>query len=370
MSPQVLALLGVAIGALLVGGSNFLLALRQETIEARAGAHIIREILEKASTEVNRLIGEKDSGLPDGPRWGPVGSLPDSRAWDLYRSAVSARLPLVTLQQVDKAMRRLDALDAAATRALELADRLEARIWDAAMKDDKIAVEKLTQQKRPEILTSPAAMALEPAANDFKVAHDALLKVAPLRPVKRRTIAAAVGPWSRWHWRPLMVCLVVAIAIPLVVVGATPRSKTTTEIQDMLATHLKGAALSACEPVKDHEDRFSCVAVEKADGPGCPVSIASTASHQLLASTTATPVEVDPACETVTRALQYSADRQHETDCVAFFESAVSEVPSASEQKQPGFLARLKAKLSKGIVPPVEEMPPVIVPNTAFMVGC
>jgi hypothetical protein len=370
VSPQVLALLGIAIGALLVGGSNFLLALRQETIEARAGAHIIREILEKASTEVNRLIGEKDSELPDGPRWGPVGSLPDSRAWDLYRSAVSARLPLVTLQQVDKAMRRLDALDAAATRALELADRLEAYIWDAAMKDDKIAVEKLTQQKRPEILTSPAAMALEPAANDFKVAYDALLKVAPIRPVKRRTIGALIVPWSRWHWRPLMVCLVVTmIAIPLVVVGVTPRSETT-EIQDILATHLKSSALTACEPVKDHEDRFSCVAVEKADGPGCPVSIASTASHQLLASITATPAEVDPACETVTRALQYSADRQHDSDCIAFFESAVSEAPSASEQKKAGFLARLKAKLSKGIVPPVEEMPPVIVPDTAFMVGC
>lgn len=369
MSPQALALVGIAIGALLAGGGSLLLAWRQETIEARAGVHIIRKILEEALTEVNRLIRERDSGLSGGPRWGPVGSLPDSRAWDLYRSAVSARLPLVTLQRVDKAMRHLDALDAAATRAVELADQLEARIWDAAMKDDKDAVEKLTQQKRPEILTSPATMALEPAAKDFEVAYDTLLKVAPIRPDKRRAIGTLV-PWSRWHWRPLAVCILAsAIAITIAVVGVTPRSETA-EIQNVLAAHLKDAAVTACEPVKDYEDRFSCVVVEKADGPGCPVGTASAASRQVLASVTSAPAEVDAACGAVTRALQYSADRQHDTDCIAFFESAVSELPSASEQKKPGFLARLKAKLSHGVTTTPLEAPPVIVPNTAFVAGC
>lgn len=74
MSAEALALLGVAVGALLAGAGDLLLAWRKETIEARAGVHIIRNLLEEAKTEVARLTADEQ------PRW-KADKLPDSRAW-------------------------------------------------------------------------------------------------------------------------------------------------------------------------------------------------------------------------------------------------------------------------------------------------
>ncbi len=368
MSSQALALLGIAIAALLAGCSNLLLTWRRESIQARGGVHIILGILKEARDEVGRLIGEQQSGSSDGPRWKPGGSLPDSQDWDLYRSAISARLPLATLGKVDKAMRRLDALNAAAARAFERAEQLEVRVWDAAMKDDVDTVRRLTEAKGPETLTGPAAAALGAAARDFEQAYDALHKVAPIRAENERHTAGTLLAWSRWQWRPLVVCaLAAAIVVAISAVGVTPRSEAS-EVQDILAAHLKGEALTACEPVKEREDRFSCVVVEKPDAPACPLGTAATAPRRLLASIATAPA-AGATCDAVTLALKYSADRQHDSDCIAFFESAVAEIPSASEQRRPGFLARLKAKLNNDTAA-TEDMPAVIAPGTAFVSGC
>jgi hypothetical protein len=373
VSPQALALLGIAIAALLAGGSNLLLAWRRESIQARGGVHIILGILNEARDEVNRLIGEQQSQSSDGPRWRPEGSLPDSQDWDLYRSAVSPRLPLATLRKVDKAMRRLDALNAAAARAFKRAEQFEVRIWDAAMKDDTATVRRLTEAKSPEILTDPAAATLGAAARDLEEAYDALHKVAPIRAEnERRTAVHTLRMWSRWQWRPLVVCVLAVAAVAVIAhVGVTPRSESS-EVQDILAAHLEGEALTACEQIKDREDRFSCVVVETPDAPACPLGTAATAPRRLFAGIATAPAAgfADATCDAVTLALKYSADRQHDTDCIAFFESAVSRVPSKREQKKPGFLARLKSKLSESAADPSEDVPPVIAPDTAFVSGC
>lgn len=372
MSPQALALLGIAIAALLAGGSNLLLAWRRESIQARGGVHIILGILKEARDEVNRLIGEQQSQSSDGPRWRPGGSLPDSQDWDLYRSAVSARLPLATLRKVDKAMRRLDAINAAAARAFERAEQFEVRIWDAAMKDDTATVRRLTEAKSPEILTDPAAAALGAAARDFEEAYDALHKFVPIHAENERRAVHTLLMWTRWQWRPLVVCvLAVAAVVVIAHVGVTPRSESS-EVQDILAAHLEGETLTACEQIKDREDRFSCVVVETPDTPACPLGTATTTPRRLFASIATAPAAgvAGATCDAVALALKYSADRQHDTDCIAFFELAVSKVPSKREQKRPGFLASLKAKLSESAAGPSEDVPPVIAPDTAFVSGC
>jgi hypothetical protein len=362
MSAQTFALLGVVVGALLAGGGDLLLAWRRETIEARAGVHVIRSILEDARDEIGRLMGKKD------PRWNPE-RLPDSRAWDVYRSAVSARLPLPILQKIDKAMRRLDSLNAAAARAYARADQLEGHVWQAAEKDDKETVEKLIKQRSPARLTDSAKQALPSAKADVEAAFDALRRYAPVRAAKQRGWFGSLIPWSRWHWRSLAVAASVLLIGSVAIGIATSSNSETAEVEDALAAHLHDPEMTACEPVEEHEDRFSCVVVEATDGPACQADAEVAASGSLSASIAGIPVNGDSACSAVDLALEYSAIRQSDDDCTSFLETAAAEVPPISEQKKPGFLARLKAKLNEGGAPEAD-VPPVIVPDTAFMSGC
>jgi hypothetical protein len=160
-----------------------------------------------------------------------------------------------------------------------------------------------------------------------------------------------------------------AIVIAALVAIAVIQKSETVDIQDALSTHLNDPALTACEPVIDHEDRFSCIVLEDTNRSACNTGTVPITPAPLLTKRMTTLVEAESSCDAINRALEYSATRQHDTDCVAFLETAVSEVPSESEQREHGFLSRLKAKLGKEAVPE-GGIPSVIAPDTAFTAGC
>ena len=362
VSAQLSALLGVVVGAFLAGGGNLLLAWRDETIQARTGVYLIRKILEEARDEVCRLRGQKT------PLW-KVESLPDSQLWTQYRPAVSARLSLATLQKIDKAMRRLDTLNGAAARAWKLGDEHEQRIWEAAARDDTRAVNSLMMRVKPEQIPEVVIKRLPAAQEELEAAFDALAERTPTGLPGRTRNLKAFRPWARWHWRSLSVCVISLAVVVLIVLGVTTNASESSEVQDALADHFNHPALTACESVKDHEDDFSCVVAEVTSPPSCKAAVAAGSSDTiLLARTTVTKPDEGSSCDLITRALQYSAQRQHDADCTAFFETGVSSVPAQSAKTLPGFFARMTAKLRKSGA--TEGVPDVILPGSAFTADC
>jgi hypothetical protein len=345
VSAEISALAGVIVGALLAGAGNLLLAWRDETIQARTGVYLIRRILEEALEEIHRLREQ------DPPRWPPE-QLPDSKLWTQYRPAVSARLALARLQKIDIAMRRLDGLNGAAGRALKLKDDREERLWNAAERNDEEAFAQLKGEPDPMTLNEPAVRSLESGERDLRAALDTLVEVTPTGLPGRTRNMRAFKPWLRWHLRSVGAVAVTAIAVAvLAFVLSMGGPSDTSEVQDALAAHFDDPAFTACEPVHDHEGDYSCVVVETTTSSSCPTSAAAAPGigAELARDVTAVSAEAEGSCELIKQALEYTAQRQHDDDCTAFFETAVSEVPGKASENG---------------------VPPVIDPGSAFTADC
>jgi hypothetical protein len=361
VSAQLYALVGVVVGALLAGGSSLLLAWRDETIQGRAGVHLIRQILVEAHCEVRRLIDEGESATWNADR------LPDSQLWAQYRHAVSARVDLAKLKTIDRAMRRLDWLNSGAARAWKLNGELEQQVWEAAQRDDKKAVEKLGRF-RPQRLNPATRERLPTVATELEAALTAVEKAAPTGFNWK-----SVLPWANWHRRSLIAGIAVAVALAVVFAGLLPLSGSSesVKLQDALAAHLGGRAVTSCEPIHDTEDSFSCIAVETATGSACPVKTTAIQGVRFrLVSELSRPAKEEGGCDTdaIDLALRFFGERSEEADCTTFFQTEKSEAVSAKEMRQPGFLAKLKLRLRQD--EGSAEVPPVLLPGTAFTTGC
>lgn len=361
MSAQLLALAGVVLGAILAGAGNLLLAWRDETIQARTGVYLIRRVLEEAEKEVRRLRGEKH------PRWNPE-QLPDGRLWADYRAPVSARLALARLQKIDEAMRELDKLNEAAARARKLGDDLEARIYQAAERGDATAQAELESEPRPDNLSEPAITALPEIEKTIQAALEELLAAAPSGLPGRSRNRRAFMPWYRLHWRSfaalgISACLVVGFFL-LTAPGTSP----VTAVQEDLAAHFGDPAFASCEAVNDHEGAFSCVVVEKTMPTPCGKIAARPSSRSLFASEVATGAPATK-CGGFAQARTYTARRQHSDECTAFLETGIANVPTGANPSSPGFLRRMKALLRRDSGGE-GELPPVIVPGSAFTADC
>jgi len=359
VSAQLSALLGVAVGALLAGGSSLLLAWRDETIQGRTGVHLISEILKEAQTEVARLVGENSAV------W-KADQLPDSQLWSQYRPAVSARLPLATLQKIDKAMRTLDALNGAAARAWDQNAELERRVWDALANDNEKGITQLQNDFHPQRLDQAAQAGLDAAAADICAALTALEKATPSG---RRDLSSFL-PWCHWHWRSLAAGSAIAITTVVAVIGLLGSSTSpVSEVQNALSEHLGDPVTAACERLHDTEDSFSCVAVEGEDRAACTVEATADDGHRwLLVRDEAVPAEAGKPCA-AELARSFFVKRQHEANCTAFFQTGKSQAVSPEAASKPGYLARLKAKLRNSENSP-DEVPPVLLPDTTFTAGC
>ena len=328
MSTQLYALLGVVVGTLLAGGSSLLLTWRNETIQGRAGVHLIRETLKEAQHEVARLVGEGTTAI-----W-KADQLPDSHLWAQYRPAVSARLPLATLQKIDKAMRRLDALNGAAARAWSQNAELEKQVWAALANDNAEGIKQLEADFHPQRLDDAARASLSSTAGDISAALKALDKVTPSG---RRDLRSFL-PWCHWHWRSLVAATAIALLAVAAVLGLLGSSTSpVTEVQDALAQHFGNSTVTACERIHDTEDSFSCIAVESRAGPACAVPArADGDQRRLLISNEPAPEAKKPCAAELAR--RFFARRQHEANCTTFFQAKKSETVSAAAVRKPSFL--------------------------------
>jgi hypothetical protein len=75
------------------------------------------------------------------------------------------------------------------------------------------------------------------------------------------------------------------------------------------------------------------------------------------------------SCGLITQALEYNAQKRAEADCIAFFETGISNVPTGVTPSSPGFRQRMKALLRRE-THTAESVPPVIVPGSAFTADC
>lgn len=358
MSAQLSALFGVVVGALLAGGSSLLLTWRNETIQGRTGVHLIREILREARDEVARLTEEGAEAA-----W-RADQLPDSRLWAQYRAAVSARLPLATLQKVDKAMRTLDALNVAAARAWELDAELRRQALKAVLDDKPDSIEKL-RKLHLEDLTEADHAVLEPASRNIGVALTAVEKRAP----SGRRDFASLLPWGRWHARSLaagLAVVIVAVVAALGIIGGS--TSEVVETQNALSAHLGTPEMTACEHIHDSEDGFTCLAVEAPTATACPVVETGETGwrHELISENTAPNAGGEPCAIDLAR--RFFAERAQKANCTTFFRVGKSVGVSAEELKKPGFLAKLKAQLRSEESP--AEVPAVIRPGTSFTADC
>lgn len=364
MSPQLLALMGVIVGALLAGAGNLLLAWRDETIRARAGVFLILKVLMDALEEIKSLRERSR------PRWSPE-PLPDRKTWDEYRAAVSGRLALARLRKIDIAMRHLDRINGAAARAAsERAERARLLI-DAATRNDPVAVGEIKAVPDPELLDEQDIAFLNLAEKDLETARDALVEVTPTGLKGRTRNPRALKPWLIWHARSLAASLVLILLLATVLGLSTGSGHSdAAEVQETLSQHFGDPAFTSCEPVQDQEADFSCVVVKQAEPTPCEAGATTSRSRSgSLFAREENETPSNASCGLITQALSYNAKKRAEANCVAFFQAGISNVPTDTSPGDPAFDQRIKAMLRRQ-THTAEGIPPVIVPDSDFTDDC
>lgn len=391
MSAQFWVLLGVVLGALLAGAANLLLAWRKETQEARAGAQVLLDILGRSERQIDQLLNEEN------PRWWRPGIVPTSEPWQAYRHPLSVRLPRAAMAEIESAMAKLDGINQLASRATTRSDELEVRIWDATVAyaseasadephEQPLVAKLIDWSKKQNLrgLKDGDRSLLGEARDQFRAARQRLAAVSPVRlsskpqpsSVEKSTAPGKVWAWGRWHQRPLAGAALLAAGVGIALIAALPQPKSDVErVQDTLAEHVEDEALTACEAVKDHSTRFSCVVVKQANRAACKTRSDSAPTLIQLASVSATPTADNDQCGTgntqVQQALEYLGVKADDEDCTDFSLVRAADLPSATDQAEPSFLRRLLSRLRHGSPtgPSAGQLPSVLVPDTVVPDG-
>jgi len=375
MSGQMWALFGVLLGAVLAGGASLLLAWRQETVEARAGIQVAVEILDRTRSLIHPLVSQCES------RWWRVGFMPTTESWRAYRRAIAARLPYAAMAQVERAMAMLDAVNTRAAQAVESSDQSDARVWEAmvAEQDEDKRSRLLDEHRRrhsPLAITAEDRRFLRDVAEQSNAALAELTARSPARTSGDAKLLTRLRAWLRWHKRPLTGTALAAVAVGIALM-AWPRTDSPAQhLEHILATHLQGEALTACEAIDGHDTRFSCVVVTQENHATCTADTGRGTARIMVAGLPTGNNSGGCGKSALAEAAEYLATEREGHDCAAF--AVVKDVvsPSSAEQSRPRWRAKLLRQLQRGIRHGIAaaDLPTTLVPDSvmpgASFIGC
>jgi hypothetical protein len=351
---QTWALLGVVVGAVLAGGADLLLTWRRETVEARAAVAVVLDILGRAERQIRALLGGQEPLL-----WWQPGIMAASEPWPAHRGALTARLPRAAVVEVEKAMATLDALNEFAARAWQRSDEFDAHRLRRPAESQEVDPFLTISDEQKKLLSD--------TAEQFGTAQAALSDASRIR--RSAAPTGRVRAWVRWHRRSLFVgALVAAIGVALL---AWSRSESAEQqLEHMLAAHLDGVALTACEPVEDHSTRFSCDAVTQADRATCTARTSSSPKHALVAELVVAGASGGCGRRPVEQVSEWAVIKREKSSCAAFeMIKAISE-PAPAEQRRATWRHKLWSRLRKGISGGISGgLPDVLVPDSVVPGG-